>query len=664
MPVPKDVKERYEKIKSEIEEHNYRYYVLANPIISDEEYDKLFKELLELEKTYPELKTPDSPSQRIGGIVLDEFKKVTHSVPMLSLDNTYNEVDILEFHERVLRNLNRSQIDYMCELKIDGVSVAIRYTDGILNQGITRGDGITGEDITENIKTILSIPLRLNKKVDIEVRGEIFMPIREFVRINAEREKNGLQVFANPRNATAGTLKLLDSKEVAKRKLDSFMYYVIFPENYNLKTQEEALVFLKELGFKTNPHSKKQESISGVIEYWKEWTKRRRELEYDVDGIVVKVNEFDLQRALGETVRSPRWAIALKFPSEQKETKLIKVHFQVGSTGIITPVAEFNPIHLEGTIVKRASLHNFEYIKERDIREGDYVIVEKAGGIIPQVVGPVIEKRTGHEKEILPPEKCPVCGGKAGKIKSDEVAIRCLNPSCPEKLVRVLENFVSRDAMNIQGLGKKLLKRMVNAGILKDIADIYYLDENKIRSLGKGIGDKTIKNVLTQIELSKNRELYRLINALGIPSVGTKTSKDLATHFKTLENLMNARFDELLEVEGIGEDTAQAIINYFSQNEVKLIVQKLKDAGVNFGYQEKEKKGPLSGLLICQTGALSRMTRQEFAEYVESKGGTFTDNLTKKTNILVVGENPGSKLDKARQYGITILSEEEFFEKY
>ena len=664
MPVPEDVKERYEKLKSEIEEHNYRYYVLANPIISDEEYDKLFKELLELEKKYPELKAPDSPTQRIGGIVLDEFKKVPHSVPMLSLDNTYNEVDILEFHERVLRNLNRSQIDYMSELKIDGVSVAIRYTDGILNQGITRGDGITGEDITENIKTILSIPLRLKKQVDIEVRGEIFMPTREFARINAEREKNGLQVFANPRNATAGTLKLLDSKEVAKRKLDSFMYYIIYPENYNLKTQEEALKYLKELGFKTNPHSRKQENISGVIEYWKEWTKKRRELEYDVDGIVVKVNEFELQRALGETVRSPRWAIALKFPSEQKETKLIKIHFQVGSTGIITPVAEFNPIHLEGTTVKRASLHNFEYIKERDIREGDYVLVEKAGGIIPQVIGPVIEKRTGDEKEIVPPEKCPVCGGKVGKIKSDEVAIRCLNPSCPEKLVRVLENFVSRDAMNIQGLGKKLLKRMVDAGLLKDIADIYYLDENKIRSLGKGIGDKTIKNVLTQIEHSKNRELYRLINALGIPNVGTKTSKDLAKHFKTLENLMNANFDELLEVEGIGEDTAQAIINFFSQNEVKLIIQKLKDAGVNFGYQEKEKKGPLSGLLVCQTGALSRMTRQEFAEYVESKGGTFTDNLTKKTNILVVGENPGSKLDKARQYGITILSEEEFFEKY
>ncbi len=664
MPVPEDVKERYEKLKSEIEEHNYRYYVLANPIISDEEYDKLFKELLELEKKYPELKAPDSPTQRIGGIVLDEFKKVPHSVPMLSLDNTYNEVDILEFHERVLRNLNRSQIDYMSELKIDGVSVALRYSNGILNQGITRGDGITGEDITENIKTILSIPLRLKKQVDIEVRGEIFMPTREFARINAEREKNGLQVFANPRNATAGTLKLLDSKEVAKRKLDSFMYYIIYPENYNLKTQEEALKYLKELGFKTNPHSRKQENISGVIEYWKEWTKKRRELEYDVDGIVVKVNEFELQRALGETVRSPRWAIALKFPSEQKETKLIKIHFQVGSTGIITPVAEFNPIHLEGTTVKRASLHNFEYIKERDIREGDYVLVEKAGGIIPQVIGPVIEKRTGDEKEIVPPEKCPVCGGKVGKIKSDEVAIRCLNPSCPEKLVRVLENFVSRDAMNIQGLGKKLLKRMVDAGLLKDIADIYYLDENKIRSLGKGIGDKTIKNVLTQIEHSKNRELYRLINSLGIPNVGTKTSKDLAKHFKTLENLMNANFDELLEVEGIGEDTAQAIINFFSQNEVKLIIQKLKDAGVNFGYQEKEKKGPLSGLLICQTGALSRMTRQEFAEYVESKGGTFTDNLTKKTNILVVGENPGSKLDKARQYGITILSEEEFFEKY
>ncbi|HOB16503.1 MAG TPA: NAD-dependent DNA ligase LigA [Defluviitoga sp.] len=664
MPVPLEVKERYEKLKAEIEEHNFRYYVLANPIISDEEYDKLFKELLELERMYPELKTPDSPSQRIGGVVLDEFRKVTHSVPMLSLDNTYNEEEFLGFHERVLRNLNSTQVDYMCELKIDGVSVALRYTNGILTQGITRGDGITGEEITENIKTIASIPLRLRKEIDIEVRGEVFMPVREFARINAEREKNGLQVFANPRNATAGTLKLLDSREVAKRKLDSFIYYVIFPENYNLKTQEEALIFLKELGFKTNPHSKKQENATGVIEYWKEWTKRRRELEYDVDGIVVKVNEFELQRTLGETVRSPRWAIALKFPSEQKETKLIKVRFQVGSTGIITPVAEFLPVHLEGTTVKRASLHNFEYIKERDIREGDYVIVEKAGGIIPQVIGPVVEKRTGSEKEIVTPEKCPVCGGKVGKIKSDEVAIRCLNPSCPEKLVRVLENFVSRDAMNIQGLGEKLLKRMVDAGLLKDIADIYYLDEKKLRSLGKGIGDKTIKNLLTQIEQSKNRELDRLINGLGIPNVGAKTSKDLAKHFKTLENLMNATFDELLEVEGIGVDTAQAILNFFSQDEVKKIIQKLKDAGVNFGYQEKEKGGPLSGQVICQTGVLSRMTRQEFAEYVESKGGTFTENLTKKTNILVVGENPGSKLEKARQYGITIMTEEEFFEKY
>ena len=365
------------------------------------------------------------------------------------------------------------------------------------------------------------------------------------------------------------------------------MYYIIYPENYNLKTQEEALKYLKELGFKTNPHSRKQENISGVIEYWKEWTKKRRELEYDVDGIVVKVNEFELQRALEKPDHIPR-GHSLKF-LQNKKKQYHKIHFQVGSTGIITPVAEFNPIHLEGTTVKRASLHNFEYIKERDIREGDYVLVEKAGGIIPQVIGPVIEKRTGDEKEIVPPEKCPVCGGKVGKIKSDEVAIRCLNPSCPEKLVRVLENFVSRRYEHSRSR-KKTAKTYGRCGI-KDIADIYYLDENKIRSLGKGIGDKTIKNVLTQIEHSKNRELYRLINALGIPNVGTKTSKDLAKHFKTLENLMNANFDELLEVEGIGEDTAQAIINFFSQNEVKLIIQNERRGLISVGTKKKKKKG-------------------------------------------------------------------------
>lgn len=665
MDIPKNIKERYEKLKAEIEEHNYRYYVLADPIISDQEYDKLFKELVELEKKYPELKTPDSPTQRIGGIVVEGFNKVNHSIPMLSLDNTYNEEEILDFHKRVLKNLNLTHVEYFCELKIDGVSVALRYTDGVLTQAITRGDGTTGEDITQNVKTIPSIPLRLRKNLSIEVRGEIYMPKKEFVRINSEREEKGLPVFANPRNATAGTLKLLDSKEVAKRKLSSFMYYVIFPQNYNLETQEEAINFLKEVGFRINPNYKKVEDIGQVIEFWKEWNRRRKELEYEVDGIVVKVNSFELQRVLGETARSPRWAIAFKFEAEQKETKLKAIKLQVGSTGIITPVAEFDPIQLEGTTVKRASLHNFDYIKERDIREGDYVLIEKAGGIIPQVIGPVKEKRTGEEKIIQPPEKCPVCGGKVGKIKSSEVAIRCLNPSCPEKLLRTLENFVSRDAMNIQGLGPKLLKRMVDAGLVKDVADLYYLNDQKIRSLGEGIGDKTVENILTQIEQSKNRELYRLINALGIPNVGLKTAKDLANHFKNLDSLIDAKFDELVEIEGIGEDIANAIIKFFSQEEVKKIVKKLKDAGVNMGKKEEEKsEGPLKGLVICQTGALSKMTRQEFAEYVESKGGTFSENVTKKTNILVVGENPGSKLDKAQSYGITIMSEEDFFDEY
>ncbi|WP_121957514.1 NAD-dependent DNA ligase LigA [Petrotoga sp. 9PWA.NaAc.5.4] len=664
MSVPENVKKRYEQLKAEIEEHNYRYYVLADPIISDQEYDKLFRELLEIEKKYPELKAPDSPSQRIGGTVLEGFNKVAHSVPMLSLDNTYNEEEIMEFHKRVLKNSNRNNVDYLCELKIDGVSVAIRYVNGLLDLALTRGDGLIGEDITENVKTVASIPLKLRKNIDIEVRGEIYMPIKEFVRINVEREEKGLSIFANPRNATAGTLKLLDSTEVAKRKLNSFIYYIIFPENYGLKTQEEALTFLKELGFRVNLNYKKAENINEVIDFWKKWNSMRRELEYEADGIVVKVNEFDIQRILGETVRSPRWAIAFKFQAEQKEAKLVKVKFQVGSTGIITPVAEFSPIRLEGTIVKRASLHNFDYVKERDIREGDYVIVEKAGGIIPQVIGPVKEKRTGEEKIIEPPKECPVCGGKVGKIKSEEVAIRCLNPSCPEKLLRSLENFVSRECMNIQGLGEKLLKRMIDAGLIKDIADLYYLNDEKLRSLGKGIGDKIIQNILNQIEDSKNRDLYSLINALGIPNVGAKTAKDLAYHFKSIENLMNASFSDLVEIEGIGEDTARAIINFFSQEEVKKIIDKLKDAGVNMGYIQVKKEGPLNGKIICQTGSLSRMTRQEFAEYVESKGGTFTETLTKKTDILVVGENPGSKLAKAQQYGTLIMTEEEFFNKY
>lgn len=665
MSVPKDIKERYEKLKSEVEEHNYRYYVLASPVISDQEYDKLFKELVGLEKKYPELKSPDSPTQRVGGIVLEGFQKVNHSVPMLSLDNTYNEEEILEFHKRVLKNLKKENVEYLCELKIDGVSVALRYKDGVLSQAITRGDGTVGEDITENVKTIPAIPLRLRKNVSIEVRGEIYMPKKEFVRINSEREEKGLPIFANPRNSTAGTLKLLNSSEVAKRKLNCFMYYVINPQNYNLETQEEALNFLKEIGFRVNPNYKKAESIEEVVEFWESWDSKRKELEYEVDGIVVKVNNFEFQRILGETVRSPRWAIAFKFKADQKETKLENIKFQVGSTGIITPVAEFVPIQLEGTIVRRASLHNFDYIKERDIREGDYILIEKAGGIIPQVIGPVKEKRTGEEKVVTPPKSCPVCGGKVGKLKESEVAIRCLNPSCPEKLLRSLENFVSRNAMNIQGIGPKILKRMVEAELLKDVSDLYYLNEEKIRSLGEGIGDKTVENILNQIEQSKSRELDRLINGLGVPNIGTKTAKDLAKHFKTLDNLMKANFDELIEIEGIGEDIANSIIKFFSQEEVKKIIRKLKEAGVKTGQKEiKEKEGPLKGLIICQTGVISRMTRQEFAEYVESLGAVFNENLTKKTNLLVVGENPGSKVEKAQKYGTVIMSEEEFFEKY
>lgn len=661
--IPKDVLEKVEKLRKEIEYHNYRYYVLADPVISDQEYDKLVSELIQLEKRYPSLVTPDSPTQRVGGAVIQHFRSIKHSRPMLSLDNTYSESQIRDFDRRVKRTLGIDSVRFVSELKIDGVSVALRYEKGVLKIGISRGDGTKGDDITENIKTVRSIPLRLKERIDVEVRGEVFMPVDEFKRINKERQENGEVPFANPRNATAGTLRQLDPKIVSKRRLDSFLYYVVNADIYGLSNQWETLQWLKSIGFKVNPHSKLCKNIDEVIEHWKHWSENRKNLNYWVDGTVVKVNDFHYQKLLGETSKSPRWAISFKFPSEQVTTRIVDITVQVGRTGILTPVAELKPAEIDGTLVKRASLHNYDYISQKDIKIGDWVFVEKAGGIIPQVISVVKDKRNGTEKAVVPPSKCPVCEGKVGKLHPEEVALRCLNPHCPAKLKRAIETFVSRGALDIRGMGSKLINRMVDAGIVSDIADIFHLDAFSLLSLGSGIGSKTVSNLLEQIEKAKDTPLSRLIVGLGIPLVGEKTAKILAEKFKNLSSLAEADFDTLQKIEGVGPEIARNVVEYFSNPKTQEVINKLKRAGVRLFETESSAKGRnLSGLRFVVSGVLQSMSRNQVKELIESLGGTVTNSVSKNTDYLLVGKKPGSKLSKAQELGVKIISEEDFME--
>jgi len=658
--VPKKVLQEIERLREKIEYHNYRYYVLNDPVITDEEYDRLMKRLVELERSYPEAVTPNSPTQRVGGKVLEGFKKVEHSEVMLSLDNTYSEEEVKAFDERIKREVGEN-VSYMCELKIDGVAIALGYRQGRLVLGATRGDGRTGEDVTENIRTVRSIPLMLPEPLDVEVRGEIFMSRSEFERVNRERMEAGLPLFANPRNATAGTLHQLDTSQVASRKLDSFIYHVANAPRYGLKTQEEIFDFLRKLRFKVNPHSRLAQDVEDIVKYWQEWLERRHELEYNIDGVVVKVNELEHRDILGTTAKAPRWAIAFKFPAEQARTKLLDVTVQVGRTGVLTPVAELEPVQLAGTTVKRASLHNFDYIKQKDIRIGDEVFVEKAGDIIPQIVKPIVESRDGDEREIEIPEKCPVCGGPVGKWNPEEVAIRCLNPHCSAKLKGNLEIFVSRAGMNIMGLGEKLIDRLVESGLVKDVADLYYLTPTELAQLGPGIGPKMIANLLREIEASKNRPLANLLYGLGIPLVGAKTAQVLAEHFGSIDRLSQASVEELMRIEGIGPEVARSVHEYFQNKQTKHIIEKLKKAGVRTS-EEVQKSDELSDLTFVVTGILRHFTRREIEEFITRHGGRVASSVSRKTDYVVVGENPGSKLEKARRLGIPTLSEEEFLE--
>ncbi|MGG4000305.1 NAD-dependent DNA ligase LigA [Anoxybacillus kestanbolensis] len=658
-----DVEKQIAELREQIEKHNYAYYVLDQPSISDAEYDELMRKLMELEEQYPQYKTPDSPSQRVGGAPLEAFQKVTHRVPMLSLSNAFNEGDLRDFDRRVRQEVG--DVRYVCELKIDGLAVSLRYEDGYFVQGATRGDGTTGEDITENLKTIRSLPLRLRKQVTIEVRGEAYMPRKSFEKLNEKRKMNGEELFANPRNAAAGSLRQLDPKVAASRQLDIFAYHVVNAEELGILSHSAALNYLDELGFKTNPARQVCETIDDVLSYIEQWHGRRASLPYDIDGIVIKVDAFAQQKQLGATAKSPRWAIAYKFPAEEVVTQLVDIELSVGRTGVVTPTAILQPVRVAGTIVQRASLHNEDYIREKDIRLGDYVVIKKAGDIIPEVVRSLPERRTGKEEPFDMPTHCPACASELVRL-DDEVALRCVNPQCPAQIREGLIHFVSRQAMNIDGLGEKVIAQLFEHGLVRSVADLYTLTKDQLVALER-MGEKSATNLLQAIEASKQNSLERLLFGLGIRHVGAKAAKTLAEHFETMERLQQATKEELTAIHEIGEKMADSIVTYFSKEEVKQLLERLRAYGVNMTYKGAKQSVDISstfaGKTFVLTGTLQSMSRSEAKETIEALGGKVTGSVSKKTDVVVVGEDAGSKLEKARQLGITIWDEARFLQE-
>ena len=661
--VPEAVRKEVEKLRKEISYHDYRYYVLNDPVISDYEYDMLVKRLKELEEKYPELVTPDSPTRRIGDAITGEFPTVEHRIPMLSLDNTYSQDEVRDFDKRVKKILNTDEdIEYAIELKIDGVAVSLEYRDGKFFRGSTRGNGIIGDEITNNLKAIRTIPLVLfteeKELMDIEVRGEVYMPRRAFEELNKERERKGEPLFANPRNAAAGTLKNLDPRVVAERKLDIFIHTIPSPPS-SLRKHSLSLQKMREIGFKVTPFLEVIKGIENVFPVIEEWNERRKELDFDIDGMVIEVNDFELQRKLGQTEKAPRWAIAYKFPAEQAVTKLKRIELSVGRTGVVTPVAILEPVFISGTTVSRATLHNEDEIRRKDIRVGDYVIVEKGGEIIPKVVKVVKERRTGREKEFVFPDRCPVCGSKLVR-EEGEAAWRCINVACPAQIKGRILHFGSRNAMNIEGLGDVLVDQIVEKGLVEDYGDLYYLKKQDIASLER-MGEKSAENLLKEIEESKKRELERLIFGLGIRHIGKHAARILARRYHSIQNLMNASFEELSEIEGIGPISARSIRQFFDEEKNLRVLDKLRKAGVRMEEEiVEEGEKPLSGKKFVFTGALESMTREEAQQAVLKLGGEVSSSVSRKTDFVVVGKDPGSKYQKALSLGVKILKEEEF----
>jgi DNA ligase (NAD+) len=657
-----EAEKRLKELRDLLNYHSYLYYVLNKPKISDREYDILFKELLAIEDRFPDLVTPDSPSHKVGASPLKEFNTVIHSIPMLSLGNAFDENDLHEFDKRVKREAGLEEIEYIGELKMDGLAVSLRYENGILVSGATRGDGIRGEDVTLNVKTVKNIPLKLVKSEIpqvIEVRGEVIMFSEDFEKLNKEREENGEPLFANPRNASAGSLRQLDSKITAERKLHMIAYGVGEVKGKDFKTQYELLKYLNEIGFRVSPEVKVCKTIDEVIDHCKYLASLRATLPFGADGVVVKVNSIDLQKSLGATSHEPRWAIAFKFPAEEAETVIREIFVSVGRTGALTPVAIFDPVEIDGSIVSRAALHNEDQVRKLDVRVGDHIIVHKAGSVIPEVIEVVKEKRTGSEIAFKMPDRCPVCKGPVERLEG-EAATRCINASCPAQVKDGIFHFVSRDAMDIESIGYKLVDQMVNLGIIKDYGDLYYLTMEKLLILER-MGEKLASKILKNIEESKNRPLVNLIFALGIFQVGKRTAELLVQRFRSLDSLMLANEEDIMQVEGIGPVTAKSIFDFFRTKENKILIEKLKKAGLKTEEAIlKEELLPLKGRVFVFTGTLKEFARSDAEKIVESLGGEVAESVSKRVNVVVFGEEPGSKLEKAKKLGIETVDESEF----
>jgi DNA ligase (NAD+) len=666
----KNPQQRIKELRELIREHDYNYYILAQPVISDYEFDQLLSELIQLEKENPQFITPDSPTQRVGSDLTKEFKSVQHKIPMLSLSNTYSENELIEFDRRVREGLPKNEkIEYVCELKIDGLSVSLRYVDGKLNVAATRGDGTVGEDVTNNVKTIRSVPLVIKKPEDLglhlnefEVRGEVFMELESFKKLNEERELNGEKTFANPRNSSAGTLKLQDPQSVAKRPLQIFVYY-LFSEKDELKSQSENLVLLKNLGFRINKNYRVCKSIEDVLQFCDECEGKRNELPYEIDGVVVKVNSLKQQKILGTIAKSPRWAVAFKFKAKQAQTKLNKITWQVGRTGTLTPVAELEPVFLAGSTISRATLHNIDEIKRKDIREGDWVIIEKGGDVIPKVVSVDLSKRTKNSLEVKVPSKCPVCDSKLFQPE-EEVAIYCENNLCPAQVKGRISHFAARGAMDIEGLGEALINLFVDLNYLKDYSDIYTLKEKRDELIQiERLGEKSIDNLLNAIEVSKNKPFNKVLFAIGIRYVGSGAANKLADNFLSVDKLSSASEEEIESVHEIGSSISQSVKRFFASSQNRKIIERLKKAGLKLAGEKKiNESNLLEGKSFVLTGTLSSMSRENAKEIILNHGGTVVSSVSKNTSFVVAGESPGSKLDKAQKLGISVLSEEQFLE--
>lgn len=657
------MKERMEELIDIINEADYNYHTLDNPTITDQEYDKYLRELIEIEEAHPEWVREDSPTQHAGGKIIEGFEKVTHKIPMMSISDVFSESEVIAFDERIKKE--GFHPEYVCELKIDGLSVSLLYEKGKLVRAATRGDGTVGEDITHNAKTIKVIPLKLKEEVDIEVRGEIFMNKKTLDKLNEERKKNGQPLLQNCRNAAAGSIRQLDSKVAAQRKLDNFIYHLPNPLDYGIHTHYEALEYMKKLGFKTNPNNRLVKDINGVLEYIDEKAKQRESLPYDIDGIVIKVNNIDDQQRLGTTAKYPKWCTAYKFPAKEVLTKLTDIIFTVGRTGQITPNAVLEPVIVAGSTISRATLHNEDYVKEKDLKIGDIVSIRKAGDVIPEVVEVKKERRTGKEKDFEMITNCPMCNTPLVK-KEGQVDYYCPNQKCPARNIESLIHFVSRDAMNIDGLGDRIMEDFYNFHFIATIPDIYSLKEHEKDLIRlEGYGDKSVTNLLNAIEESKKNSLEKLIFGLGIPHVGAKTAKLLAQKYKTLQNLKGQTEEELTKVPDIGGIIAKSVVDYFNNPHHKAIVEELIDLGINTTYlgQEIIEDEDFAGKSFVLTGSLTLFTREEAKEKIESLGGKTVDSVSKKTSVVIVGNKPGSKYDKALKLGIPIWTEEEFKDK-